>query len=220
MDVNSSLELKDRIDDIQFEMLEENFGSNFNYSDRIEFSQLQTNLDLVNLDIKNTQVRYLPTIDFYGRYGASTGAGSLSDLTSFGDNWFGLGVVGMRLNVPIFDGLRKSRQIQQKKLQAQQIEYSKDQLQKNIDVQIQQARTALKKSIDNMVAQRENMELAENVYNVAKIKYEAGVGSNIEVINADASFKEAQTNYHSSLYNALVAKVDLEKAFGKLLENK
>jgi outer membrane protein TolC len=201
-------------------MLEENYGSDFDYADRIEFSLLQTNLDLVNLDIKNTQVRYLPKIDLYGRYGASTGAASLSDLVGFGDNWFGLGVVGVRLNVPIFDGLRKSRQIQQKKLQAQQIEYSQDQLQKNIDVQIQQANTTLKKSVDNMLAQKENMDLAENVYQVAKIKYEEGVGSNIEVINADASFKEAQTNYHSSLYNALVAKVDLDKAYGKLSDKK
>lgn len=220
MDINAPLTLKDRIADIEFNVLEENFGSDFDYADRIEFSQLQTNLDLVNLDIKNTQVKYLPKIDLYGRYGASTGAGSFGDLTSFGQNWFGLGVVGLRLNVPIFDGLRKSRMIQQKRLQAQQIEYSKDQLQSNIDVQIQQAKTMLQKSVDNMVAQKENMDLAENVYRVAKIKYEAGVGSNIEVVNADASFKEAQTNYYNSVYGALVAKVDLEKAYGKLKDNK
>ncbi|MEQ9413799.1 MAG: TolC family protein, partial [Cyclobacteriaceae bacterium] len=220
MDINAPLELKDRIADIQFEVLEPNFGSEFNYTDRIEFSQLQTNLDLVNLDIKNTQVRYLPKVDLYGRYGASTGAGSFSDLMAFGDNWFGLGVVGMRLNVPIFDGLRKSRQIQQKRLQAQQIEYSQDQLKNNIDIEIQQASTNLTKNIDNMVAQRENMELAENIYNVTKIKYEAGVGSNTDVINADSSYKEAQTNYHNAVYNALVAKVDLEKAYGKLLDKK
>lgn len=219
MDINTPLELKDRIADIEFNVLDENFGSDFNYDDRIEYSQLQTNLDLVNLDIKNTQVKYLPKIDLYGRLGASTGAGSFSDLTSFGDTWFGLGVVGMRFNVPIFDGLRKSRMIQQKRLQAKQIEFSQDQLQKNIDVQIKQARTNLQKSVDNMVAQKENMELAENVYRVAKIKYEAGVGSNIEVVNADAAYKEAQTNYHSAVYNALVAKVDLEKAFGKLKDN-
>ncbi|MEQ8423766.1 MAG: TolC family protein, partial [Cyclobacteriaceae bacterium] len=220
MDVNAPLELKDRLADIEFEVLEPDFGSGFNYTDRIEFSQLQTNLELVNLDIKNTQVRYLPKIDLYGRLGASTGAGSFSDLMAFGDNWFGLGVVGMRLNVPIFDGLRKSRQIQQKRLQAQQIEYSQDQLQKNIDIQIQQATTNLKKNVDNMVAQKNNMDLAENVYNVTKIKYEAGVGSNADVINADASYKEAQTNYHSAVYNALVAKVDLEKAYGRLSTQK
>ena len=51
------------------------------------------------------------------------------------------------------------------------------------------------------------------------IKYQQGVGSNIEVINADASFKEAQTNYYAALYDALIASVDLEKSYGKILSN-
>ena len=67
-----------------------------------------------------------------------------------------------------------------------------------------------------MAAQKENMELAEEVYTTAKIKYEEGVGSNSEVINADTDFKEAQTNYYNALFNALIAKVELEKAYGTL----
>ncbi len=47
-------------------------------------------------------------------------------------------------------------------------------------------------------------------------KPEQGVGSNIEVINADADYKEAQTNFFNALYQALVAKVDYDKALGKL----
>jgi len=219
MDVSTPIELMDKIEDVSLEVLEENYGSDFQYQNRIEFSTLETNLALVNLDIKNTQVRYLPTIDLYGRYGASTGAGSFEDMTDFGNNWFGLGIVGLRFNVPIFDGLMKSRQIQQKRLQAKQIINSQDLLKKNIDVEIQQARTMLQQNVDRIIAQRENMELAEHVYNVAKIKYEQGVGSNIEVIDADASFTQAQTNYYNALYDALVAKVDLEKAYGKLRDN-
>jgi outer membrane protein TolC len=58
--------------------------------------------------------------------------------------------------------------------------------------------------------------LAEEVYNVSVIKYQEGVGSNLEVLDADASFKEAQTNYYAALYDALISSVDLEKAYGKL----
>ena len=220
MDVNQPLELKDRIADINFDVIKEGYGKDFSYEDRIEYAQLNTNLDLVNLDIKNTQVQYLPKIDLYGRYGASAATGSLSDLTNFGDRWFGLGLVGVRLNVPIFDGLRKGRIIQQKRLQAHQIENSRDQLRKNIDVQIKQAHTTLKKSVDNMVAQQENVQLADHVYRAAKIKYAAGVGSNTEVVDADTALTQAQTNYHTALYNALIAKVELEKAYGKLLDNR
>ena len=63
------------------------------------------------------------------------------------------------------------------------------------------------------------MELAQEVYTVSVIKYQQGVGSNIEVINADASYKEAQTNYYAALYDALIASVDVEKAYGKILAN-
>ena len=67
-----------------------------------------------------------------------------------------------------------------------------------------------------MNVQLENMEISEDVYNVTKTKYKQGVGSNIEVINADAEFKEAQTNFFKALYQALLAKVDYDKALGKL----
>jgi len=48
------------------------------------------------------------------------------------------------------------------------------------------------------------------------LKYQQGVGSNLEVLNAEASIKESQTNYFAALYNALIAKVELEKANGTL----
>jgi outer membrane protein TolC len=56
------------------------------------------------------------------------------------------------------------------------------------------------------------------VYRVSKIKYEQGIGSNLEILNAEASLKEAQTNYYNALYEALIAKVDYEMATGTLIK--
>ena len=58
----------------------------------------------------------------------------------------------------------------------------------------------------------DNIELAENIFKTAKLKYEQGVGSNLEVLNAETSLKEAQANYFNALYEALVSKVDYDKA--------
>ena len=60
------------------------------------------------------------------------------------------------------------------------------------------------------------MSLAQNIARVVQIKYEQGVGSNLEVMDAESSLKEAQVNYYNALYDALVAKVNLDKAYGKL----
>jgi outer membrane protein TolC len=45
------------------------------------------------------------------------------------------------------------------------------------------------------------------------------VGSNLEVVEADAALIEAEINYLTALYDGLVAKVDLEKALGILSTN-
>jgi outer membrane protein TolC len=64
--------------------------------------------------------------------------------------------------------------------------------------------------------QRENKDLATEVSRVSKIKYDQGVGSNLEVINAETSLKEAETNYYGSLYDVLISKIDYAKATGNL----
>jgi outer membrane protein TolC len=48
------------------------------------------------------------------------------------------------------------------------------------------------------------------------VKYTQGVGSNLEVLNAETSIKESQANYFTALYNALIAKVELAKSNGTL----
>ena len=89
-------------------------------------------------------------------------------------------------------------------------------LKNNINLELQQTRLAYTNSIDYMNMQLENMDISEDVYNVTKTKYQQGIGSNIEVINADADYKQAQTNFFEALYQALLAKVNYDKALGKL----
>jgi len=206
----------DEIQSLKFEALAEDFGANFNYNDRIEYSKLEVNKALVELDIKNTKVQYLPSIDFYGNYGASYGTSVFSNFVAFGENWRTLGSYGLRLKLPIFDGLQKSKIVQQRKLKLNQVEFSQDLVKNQIDLEQEQLTMQFANYLDALKNQEENMKLAEEVYKVTVIKYQQGVGSNIEVIDADAEYKQAQTNYFSALYDALIATVDLEKAYGKL----
>lgn len=214
MPVQESISLAGNLAEVRFEGINTLPKEEFNYNDRIEVDILNTNSELVELDIKNIQAQYIPKIDLYGSYGASTGRQEFNQL--FDQEWFGLGAVGVTLSVPIFDGFIKKNIIEEKRVQHNQVQVAKLALKNAIAMEIEQTELQYKRSIDNMAAQFENMQLAEEVYNVAKIKYEEGVGSNIEVTNADADLKTAQTNYYNALYEALIAKVDLQKAYGNL----
>jgi outer membrane protein TolC len=74
----------------------------------------------------------------------------------------------------------------------------------------------MKSAILTMDSQKQNIQLAEKVYNSTKKKYEQGLGSNLEIFTAQTELRTAQNNYYSSLYDAITAKIDYQKATGKL----
>jgi outer membrane protein TolC len=168
------------------------------------------------MDLKNIRLGYLPKLDGFATFGANAGTGSWGNLFAVGDNWFTYGLYGFSLSVPVFDGFRKSNQMQKRKIIINQRENQKQRLEKAIDMEIRTARISLENSVARMSTQKENMGLAEEVFEISRAKYQQGLGSNLEVIEAENSYKTSQTNYYNALYEALVAKIDYQKALGRL----
>ncbi len=215
MPIDHPLELAQDIEDVDLEFSEYELQK-FDYIQRIEFAQLTTTRELAKLDLKNNQVQYIPKISAFATLGANVATNNREELTDFNDRWLDYGLFGLRLNIPVFDGLRKSYLVQQNRIQLAQIENQARSLQHQIDLEIAQAKADWDNSLEDLEAQRENMGLADEVYQVTRIKYREGVGSNLEVVEAESAFKQAQTNYFNALYNVLIAKVDMDKALGVL----
>ncbi|HWH61759.1 MAG TPA: TolC family protein, partial [Ginsengibacter sp.] len=68
-------------------------------------------------------------------------------------------------------------------------------------------------TLDN---QKRNIDLAQQVYNSTKLKYDQGLGSNQEINQAQTDLVMAQNNYYNSIYDAIIAKVNYLQAAGKL----
>lgn len=217
MDLNQPINLAETLEEVSVEVPVVP-SETFDYNQRIEFSQLETNRSLAYLDLKNNKVQYLPKLYARLGYGWNTAASSSSDLF-VSRRWLDNGVVGVTASIPIFDGFLKSNKIQQNRLQVKQIENQMSFVKKSIDLEIEQSQISLSSQLETLEVQKQNMELAQEVYDISKIKYQEGVGSNIEVINADASLKEAQTNYLNSLYQAITSQIELKKALGTLYNN-
>ncbi|SMD45695.1 Outer membrane protein TolC [Aquiflexum balticum DSM 16537] len=188
---------------------------NFQGTRRVEVDQIKTNIDLINLDLRNNTSQYMPRLGFFGTYQRNAAAQTTGAIWE-SNRWVSGSFIGLNLSIPIFDGLTKSAKIQQNRVQIQQLENQKYFIEENIEIEKFQSRTNLQNSLQALRVQDENRELAMEVFRMTKIKYEEGVGSNFEVVEADSALKEAESNYFSALYDALIAKVDLEKALGIL----
>ena len=199
-----------------------------NYNNRVEFSLLETQEALAGLDLRNRRAGAYPRLLLTGAYGFTGSDPRLGGLLEFrgpdsrnaggfiNQNWFGFGNVGLTLQVPVFDGFRRKYQVQQGRIAQQTIEKGFETLRQSIDLQDAQSRTTLVNALDVLDNQKANLELAADVARVTRIKFNAGVGSNLEVISAETELRAAQTNYYGAVYDVLVAKVDRDKATGEL----
>ena len=195
-------------------------GSENALQNRPEYAVLQTNRDLIDLNIKNFKSQYVPNLYANFNFGWTSGTNTFGDLTNFDNQtWFKYSNLGLNLSIPIFDGFRKRSIIQRNKIQILQIDKNIAQFQNNVSREVSDAQIKVSNATRNVTSQSENVDLAEEVYNVTKIKYQEGVGSNFEVVQANTELKEAQTNYLNALYEATTAQIELKKALGILYKN-
>jgi len=101
--------------------------------------------------------------------------------------------------LPIFTGGQRHYKIQQAKLSFQKAENNIEFIKKSIDLELSSSVVMLQNASSSLNTQKKNIELAEDIYKVAKIKYEQGVGSNLEMITAETSLKEAQKNSYNAV---------------------
>ena len=85
-----------------------------------------------------------------------------------------------------------------------------------VNLQVDEAKVSYINGLQTLDVQKKNQALAAEVLRVTKIKYEQGVGSSIEVTQAQTDLETADNTYIQGLYDALVSKVDLDYAYGRI----
>jgi outer membrane protein len=214
MPVKDSLVLTDVINEnnLSADIL---YEDNFEYGIRKDFQYLTTIKKLSEFNIKRYQLSFLPTITMNGAY-TKNAQRTKFDFFDKKGSWFETALIGLNLNFPLFNGGARVAKVNKAKLELKQVDNQMTALKNNIDNELSQAKLNYMSSVATVNFQKKNMQLAENVYSQTKKKFEAGAGSNTEISAAQADLVAAQNNFMNALYTALISKVDLLKASGKL----
>jgi outer membrane protein len=214
MPIENSLTLKDGLNDIKLdENVVETVADTASYKNRIEYKIFETNLKLREFDLKRMKAQFLPTLKANVAYTASYQNNSFKDLysTSFPSSY-----VGLTLTVPIFSGGQRTNQVRQSEITVQKNKNTLLGMRNGLNLQASQAKIVYMNSLQSLNNQKRNQELAREVLRVSKIKYQQGVGSSIEVTQAQTALETADNTYVQSLYDALVSRVDLDRAYGRI----
>jgi outer membrane protein TolC len=112
--------------------------------------------------------------------------------------------------------LKAKSQVQQRKLELEKIENTKENLKQIVDLQVTSTQNNLANAISEYQTQEENLALANKILDKTIVMFNEGVGSSFELSQAQQEYTSTMINYTQSLYNLLVAKLEVTKALGTL----
>ena len=185
-----------------------------NYADRKEIQLLTLASKMNRYNVKRYNLSRIPTVAAFGSYSKNAQRNAFNFFDK-GD-WFTTSLIGLKVAVPIFDGFARRSKIAGAKFALDKSNNSLAQAKEMMDYEVIQARTKMKSAILTADVQKQNIQLAEDVFRITQKKYTEGLGSNQEIYNAQTELKVAQNNYYGALYDAISAKIDYLKAAGKL----
>ncbi|RYY63121.1 MAG: TolC family protein [Chitinophagaceae bacterium] len=182
-------------------------------SRRIEYQILETQRKLQEYNVQYNKWSYLPTLSANGAY-----------LRNFLNDNFGKlynqaypqSYAGLTLGFPIFQGGKRRYDLKVARLQLQRTELDIVSLQNSINSEYYNALAGYKSSLANYIAVKENVSLAQEVYDVVNLQYRNGIKTYLEVVFAESDLRTAQINYFNALYQVLSSKIDVQRALGNI----
>jgi outer membrane protein TolC len=184
-----------------------------NVNNRIEYRLLQTQKNLDILSVNYYRWGFLPSISAVGSYNLYYESNKLSNLYS---NAYPSSYAGLTLAFPIFTGTKRLQNVSKARLQVNRADLDIDNSANTINTEYVQALASYKSNYTSMQLNKQNVDLATDVYKVVSLQYREGVKIYLDVIVAQSDLRTAELNYYNSLFQVLSSKIDLEKALGIL----
>jgi outer membrane protein len=185
-----------------------------NIQQRPEYPVISQSLKLAEINIKRYKVAYYPSLYGFASYQQSLQRNKLFD--SNDNNWFPTALAGLNLNVPIFDGFDKKAKIMRAKTLHDKTKMQLTLFENAANLEFENARKQYLNASLSIEARKKSLQLADKIYETARIKFKEGIGSSLEITSAERDVYQSQANMLDAQINLINAKVDLDKSMGKL----
>lgn len=213
IDPSSEVELTDSLTYDHAETLPSEVSAySLSLAQRQDLKVLELNRDISELQIVSATVAKLPSISFISQYALQTQTSSFK----YGKaNYPTVFYVGAQLSVPLFTGLINTSKIRQAKIEYQQSGLVFQNALELLKTDVKQVISALNEASQRIKTQQNVSETAKQSYSITKYRYERGVASRLELIDAELALTTAESNYLEAVYNYQSAKIELDRTLGR-----
>lgn len=184
-----------------------------NYSQHIDYRILYTQKELQEANVKYSNWAFLPSLNAFGAYILNFQNDAFSELYN---KKYPYSYIGATFTFPIFQGGKRLAKVQEQKWTSRRIEWGLVNLRNQLNTEYTRALSSYKSSLATYLAQRENVGLAQEVYDVIQLQYSNGIRAYLDVTIAETDLQTTRINYFNALYALLASKVDVERALGQI----
>lgn len=171
----------------------------------VRIAEAQTNL--AGLERRAAQAELLPSVDFVGDYGVS---GITPTNTALPTRR-----AAVQLNVPVFNGGLTRGRIEAASSRERQAELELGSVRGQVEEDVRLAFSALRTTSEQVTAAQQSVTLAQRELEMARDRFRAGVGDNVEVVAAQAALSNARSAEVSALAQYNAARLNLAAALGR-----
>lgn len=207
LNVTTELALTQNVDDLMqvenaLALLDTEFVLDNNYN----FQLLSESVALAQKQIALKKWEFAPTLSAFYQYTKVEYMSDEMTMRSTPPNMFGLS-----LNVPIFSGGSRLKGVKMAQLAYQQQVNTYDDTREAMLVQHRQLMYNLSSSFESYLSQKENMTVAQRLFDNVSRKYEHGMASSMDVTNTGTELVAAQSSYVQALLEVVTARIELEQ---------
>jgi outer membrane protein len=168
--------------------------------------------DLILRQSKSLRATTLPSVTAVSNYMFLTEANDFK----FGNyNWVNTASAGLQVNIPIFRGFTNRNQVKQLEIGAKQIQLQRDYIHDNLDTQLNSILKNITLALEKTAHADKFVELAQRGYSIARLRYDSGQGTLLEVNDSDFALKRARFNLLGAKNELLQAKLQYDRLLGE-----
>ncbi|NJY62787.1 TolC family protein [Salinimicrobium sp. CDJ15-81-2] len=183
----------------------------YSLEDNPQLEQLETQVALREAQIDLQEANFYPSLSAFGNYAYQAQANNFNFDEYF---WVNTSSVGVQLSIPVFEGLTRLRQIGQAKIDLKQTQIQKDFQRRSLSIQAQNALNRIQRALRSLEAQEQNIAQAEKGLEIAFVSYQSGVGTLLEINDAELALTQARLNQLEAVYDFLNALADFNQITG------
>jgi outer membrane protein TolC len=203
--------LKDKLDDLRASVVPQQNA--FDPKNRVEYQLLTAAITLDGYNMRAKRSGYYPSLGGFLNYSGNVQTEAFSDMFK-GSEWYPQGLVGIKLNVPIFDSGLKYAQVQQVKLEQMKRQNSRDNFVNAANLQYQSALSNFNAAVGDEVSAQKTLDLSKKIFTTNEAKFKQGAGSSFELQQSEQEYATNELKQIQTIINLLNAKADLDKAMG------